>query len=99
MRLVSGVYANEGHVEICIFGFWRPVCDYPFNNNEANVICKSLGYPNVQGTAMHIHTLKDISIITYYNYPIDMQPACMVFDKIMQLSIDSSTDKCVKSAI
>ena len=49
LRLVDGPDSNEGLVEICIFQFWHPLCDYMFSDAEANVICQWLGYPFVEG--------------------------------------------------
>ena len=54
MRLDNGSRAGEGFVEICIFGYWRPLCGgddrYEFSEVQAEVVCKSIGYLYANGT-------------------------------------------------
>ena len=52
MRLVQvdeGQLENEGRVEFCESGRWGVVCHDGWNNNDAAVVCRQLGY-NVEGT-------------------------------------------------
>ena len=44
IRLVAGENDAEGRVEIQHDGEWGTVCDDGFGQEEAEVICKSLGY-------------------------------------------------------
>ena len=44
LRLVDGPDDKSGRVEIYHEGDWGTVCDRDFGGEEAQVICKSLGY-------------------------------------------------------
>lgn len=44
-RLVGSNAPFEGRVEVYLNGFWGTVCDDGFGMSEADVFCRSLGYP------------------------------------------------------
>ena len=46
IRLVGGSVADEGRVELCLNNAWGTICDDGFDINDANVICRQLGYPD-----------------------------------------------------
>lgn len=44
IRLVGGNNAKEGRVELFFNNTWGTVCDDQFDDREANVFCRMLGY-------------------------------------------------------
>ena len=45
VRLVGGLLAYEGNVEICINGIWSTICDSGWSNNDVKLACAKAGYP------------------------------------------------------
>ena len=44
IRLHGGNFVNQGRVEIYCNGKWGTICDDGFDSNDANALCRQLGY-------------------------------------------------------
>jgi len=57
VRLVDGPLESAGRVEICINEVWGTVCGYGWDNNDARVVCRQLGYNVNTGEGELVHSL------------------------------------------
>ena len=49
IRLVGGQNKFEGLVEVCQDGQWKTVCNPGWDNKEARVVCRQLGFADTRG--------------------------------------------------
>ena len=58
VRLVGGSRYGEGAVEVCRNQQWGRVCDDHWDDNEAGVACRQLGFPGGEALSMYIDSLQ-----------------------------------------
>ncbi len=52
VRLIGDTSIYKGTVELCLEGVWGSICHAGWNTNEANVVCKQLGFSSAGNTPL-----------------------------------------------
>ena len=52
VRLTGGDVVNEGRLEVCLHQSWGTVSDSTWSNEEAQVVCRQLGY-STEGSSVY----------------------------------------------
>ncbi|GIL85272.1 hypothetical protein Vretifemale_13878 [Volvox reticuliferus] len=73
VRLVAGATPAEGTIQICKGGVWGTVCNDGWDDTDATVVCRQLGY--TQGWAVDTtgRTFMDATIGPFPQGPTDMR--------------------------
>ena len=75
--MIGGRTISEGRVEVCIDNSWGTVCDDYWSSDDANVLCRQLGYSDsgiciysmyIPCIYMHVYMyLAKYTLITLYS--------------------------------
>ena len=74
VRIVDGTMPWNGRLEVCLGGLWGAVCEDQFEDTDATVACRHLGYPT---TSIHTHTCcwVKVNLCVYLQMPLLCQVA------------------------
>ena len=65
LRLRGGTTPREGRVEICINKIWGTICGTLWDNRDAQVVCRQLGFPSI-GEILYVKFIWNATNITFH---------------------------------
>nr|XP_054763626.1 uncharacterized protein LOC129270252 [Lytechinus pictus] len=83
VRLVGGSDSHRGRVEIYYNGQWGTVCDDSWDDVDAGVVCRQLGYPEGAGEALY-----------YWDYEYSPGTGPIHLDNVVCDGSESSLAEC-----
>ncbi len=63
IRLVDGAAEFEGRVEVCLNNKWGTVCDDLWGSPEAQVVCRQLGFSDVENSVSFSNAFFGVGIV------------------------------------
>lgn len=67
IRLQGGPHSNIGHVQVYCNGHWGAVCSNGFDNDDADTVCKQLGYDfsfNYGSSVLYVSLLNFLNLLS-----------------------------------
>lgn len=68
LHFIGGPVSSAGKMEVCTGGEWVTVCGHSWDNNDAKVVCRQLGYPVDTPGACKWHVLCNICNTTQLSW-------------------------------
>ena len=72
VRLANGTSSNEGRVEVCYNCVWGTVCDSGWNDKDAQVVCRQLGFSGQGGYCCHVIFNSTLNSVADHSYALTM---------------------------
>ena len=70
VRLVGGNSTTEGRVEVLYNGTWGTICDDDWDFNDAQVVCRQLGYEKAVDIGLYNYTDPGSDLVPVWLYNV-----------------------------